>query len=329
MHCELVVPALFAASSGERFPALELLLGRGRETHEESCGMENWLAGRFGLEGDVPAGALSALARGIAPGDALWARADPVHLHLARDRLILAPHGAFQVAPAEAEALCDALNRHFAGSLELHPALPHAWCAKLDGALGLAAPSPLEMAGRDVELVVPRGKAAGRAQRLLNEAQMVLHAHPANEAREARGEPALNSLWLWGEGALPAGASSPWHAVLCDDPVLAGLARSAGARPRALPRSGAQWLESAPEEGRALILLDGLRLPLALAQEAEYRACLEDLERDWFAPLLAALRAGRVGMVSVHVPEAGASFETIRADLRRFWRRAKGLEAYA
>jgi hypothetical protein len=34
-------------------------------------------------------------------------------------------------------------------------------------------------------------------------------------------------------------------------------------------------------------------------------------------------------MVTLHVPEAGASFETIRGDLRRFWRRARALESYA
>ena len=39
---------------------------------------------------------------------------------------------------------------------------------------------------------------------------------------------------------------------------------------------------------------------------------------------------GRVGMVTVHVPDSlGASFETVRGDLRRFWRRPKALEKYA
>jgi len=44
-----------------------------------------------------------------------------------------------------------------------------------------------------------------------------------------------------------------------------------------------------------------------------------------------ALRAGRIGMVTVHVPDSpdGASFETIRGDLRRFWRRPKALGHYA
>jgi hypothetical protein len=36
-------------------------------------------------------------------------------------------------------------------------------------------------------------------------------------------------------------------------------------------------------------------------------------------------------MVTVHVPDApdGASFEIIRGDLRRFWRRPKALGHYA
>jgi len=49
------------------------------------------------------------------------------------------------------------------------------------------------------------------------------------------------------------------------------------------------------------------------------------LERRWFAPLLAALRAQRIGMITVRVPDAvpGAGFETVRGDLRRFWRRPR------
>ena len=34
-------------------------------------------------------------------------------------------------------------------------------------------------------------------------------------------------------------------------------------------------------------------------------------------------------MLTLHVPDAAATFETARGDLRRFWRRAKALEKYA
>ncbi|TMH43387.1 MAG: hypothetical protein E6H54_11490 [Betaproteobacteria bacterium] len=86
-----------------------------------------------------------------------------------------------------------------------------------------------------------------------------------------------------------------------------------------------------PEEGRHLVVLDALRAPLALSETADYHEALARLERDWFAPVLAALRDGRVGMVTIHVPDGGecAAYETIRTDLRRFWRRPKALEHYA
>lgn len=41
--------------------------------------------------------------------------------------------------------------------------------------------------------------------KLLNEIQMLLHEQPFNEAREARGQPPINGLWLWDIPVLPAG----------------------------------------------------------------------------------------------------------------------------
>jgi hypothetical protein len=77
-------------------------------------------------------------------------------------------------------------------------------------------------------------------------------------------------------------------------------------------------------------VLDALRAPLALAADTVQKE-MEALERDWFAPLLAALRSGRIGMMTLHVPDAAEalSFETIRGDLRRFWRRPRPIKNYA
>ena len=328
MHCELVVPGLFAGDTEARAPALELLLARGRCATTESLGFEGWLREAFGVDASaLPAGALTLLASGD-PGSACWVRADPVHLRLARERLIVVPDAAFAVSPAEADALVEALNRHFAGVLELHVVDERRWCARLGEPLALDAPSALECAGRDVDLTARIGGEAGKRWRaLLNEAQMLLHAHPVNQARDARGEPAINSLWLWGAGYAPQGLKQRWQSVFASDPLPLGLAKASGAQPRRLPETAEESLAQAPE-GRQLVVLDALRGPMALGQAAEYRQCIDSLERHWFAPLLGALRAGRIGMLSVHVPDAAASFETIRADLRRFWRRRRALEHY-
>jgi len=331
MHCELAVPGLFAGATDARAPALELLLARGRAATAQSGTLEAWLQQAFGLEGrSLAAGALTLLAASRDPGSACWVRADPVHLRLARDRLIVVPDAAFALSREEADALAEALNRHFAGVLTLHVIDPRHWCARLEEELALDAPCALECAGRDVDLTARIGGEAGkRWSRLLNEAQMLLHSHPVNQAREAHGEPAVNSLWLWGAGHAPQGLKGRWQSVSTGDPLPLGLAKAAGAQPRALPPSAEEWLAGAAPQGRHLAVLDALRAPLALGQDAEYRECIDLLEKRWFAPLLAALRAGRIGMLTVQVPDAAASFETVRGDLRRFWRRRRPLERYA
>ncbi|HTQ76947.1 MAG TPA: hypothetical protein VMI15_02890 [Burkholderiales bacterium] len=332
MHLELVVPALLppaSAPAAAEAPSLERLLARGRRGEARPQDLEAWLADAFGLEeGPLPAGALTALAAGEAPGSALWLRADPVHLRADRDRVLLLPAHAFGIDAAEAQALAAALAPLLAGELSLFAFGPEQWCLRVDAAGAEAGASllpPIALAAADVDPHLPDK----RWHRLLTEIQMTLYRHPANAAREQRGAPAVNSVWLWGAGRLPAGASAPWHSVSAGDPAALGLARLAGLRQRAPGGGAEEWLGRAPEDGRHLVLLEQLRGAHALGDAAAAGARLRELEARWFAPLRAALRSGRVGMVTVHVPEAGLAVETTAADLRRFWRRDRPLAAYA
>ncbi|HET7670740.1 MAG TPA: hypothetical protein VFK84_10055 [Burkholderiales bacterium] len=332
MHCELVVPRLFAERVAARLPGVEMLLARARCTSQESCSFEGWLQEAFGLgETRLPAGASTELGAGRDPGTGCWVRADPVHLRVMRERLIVVPGAALNLTPDDAQSLCEAINAHFGERLALRMVEPERWAARLAEEMAVDAPSPLEIAGRDVDLGRPAGADAARSHKLMNEAQMVLHSHPVNEAREKQGLAPVNSIWLWGAGRPPKLEGVPWQSVTARDPLVLGLARAAGVRHRPLPASAAAWLERAPEEGRHLIALDMLRAPHALGLTGEYHDAMAGLERDWFAPLLQALREGRIGMVTIHVPDAGecASYETIRGDLRRFWRRPKALEHYS
>src|SRR5262249_34362100 len=99
MHLELVVPGLLGGGADAPRPALELLRARGRATQAERLALEDWLKDGFNLEKEqgLPAGALSALALGVDPGDRFWLRADPVHLRADRDRLLLFPSPAFAI----------------------------------------------------------------------------------------------------------------------------------------------------------------------------------------------------------------------------------------
>jgi len=330
VHVELVVPALLQAQA--EAPALQLLLARGRRSASSPATLEAWYGTAFGIDAPLPAGALTALAFGRDPAQGFWLRADPVHLRADRDRLLLIPGAGFAITAGEAAALCEALNRHFSAQFTLHAFAPDCW-GLLAGAgmsrVPLQTRPPIEIAGRDIDAELPDK----RWHALLNEIQMALYQHAVNTAREVRGEPVVNGVWLWGAGPLPAAAkvssAGPWQSIGAEDPVALGLARLAGVRHHAPAAGAAAWLERAPEDGRHLLVLDSLRGALALGDAEALASRLQALEARWFAPLLAALRAGRIGMLTVRVPDAGASFETVRGDLRRFWRRPRPLSAYA
>ena len=338
MHCELIVPALLPqegqAPADVHFPALEMLLARSRRTCGDAVSLEGWLVEAFGGDPDneIAAGALTLSGLGGDHAGAPWMRADPAHLRLNRDQLILVPATAFSLAAAESEALVESLNRHFSGRLAFYPMSAERWCVRLEDleAAGLRTKTPLEVAGKDINRHLPAGGGAIRWHQVLNEIQMVLHEHPVNEAREARGEPAVNSVWLWGAGHLPADVDAPYQSVTADDPLALGLAHAAGLRNRTLPKNAASWLERLPGEGRQLVVLDALRMPAALSDMDAWRNRVAELETNWFAPLLAALRSGAVGMVTVLVPDAKdlRAFESTRNDLRHFWRRPKPLASY-
>jgi hypothetical protein len=324
----LFVPALRAGRAlAQRLPALELLIARARARSGEGRTLEGRLLEAYGADPDsLPAGALTLKAQDGEPGEALWLRADPVHLLQQRELLMVMPVPAIRVAQDEADALAQTLNGHFGGELEIHPVHPERWCAKVPAPASLEALVPMHASGRHLDSILPGGDAK-RCHALLNEAQMLLHGHPVNAAREARGERAVNSLWLWGLGAMPANLRRLWQTVSADDSVARGLGIASGARVDALPADAAAMLARLPADGRHMVVLDAMRTADALDDGAAWATEIAALEARWIAPLLLALRAERIGMVTLHLPDAdeSLSYELVRGDLRRFWRRPRPL----
>ncbi|HEX9180327.1 MAG TPA: hypothetical protein VF859_08040, partial [Burkholderiales bacterium] len=224
-------PGMEAAARGLRLPGLELLLGKGAVADSGGETVEGWLFRRFGLErrGDWPVAAVTLLADGGDPGRNIWMRADPVSLRADGARLVLGDGAQLRIAPEEAAALTEALNHHFRDDgLEFQPRSPRRWYLRLPAAPAMSTRAPDQAAGRHVDEWLPAGPDALHWHRLMNEAQMLLHQHPLNEAREERGEPPVNSVWLWGAGAVPDHARASFAGVWSDHPLAAGLARLAG-----------------------------------------------------------------------------------------------------
>ena len=357
MHVQLLVPDLlrreFLAAAPNRLPppalpdlpALGLVLARARR-HRIAQATGAWLAGRHEVPENSLNAAASLLGDGGEPGTAPWLRADPVQLTVDRDALVLADAAVFALTAEEAGQLAATINEHFAPGLQFEAVTPLRWYARLAPPYADAATlswTPLsEARGRPVRTYLPQGEGAMRWNALANEVQMLLHEHPVNVAREARGEPQVNSLWCWGAGQIDIPSARHFAQVASNDPVARGIARASGAAATALPQTATAWLatrQTAQESasGIALLHIDALAAPAAYGDGLRWLEQLAVIERDWIAPLLAELRDGRIGMLTLVVPGgidaegepfAGLEAEIVRADLRRFWRRMKPLAHY-
>jgi len=341
MNVHLVVPELFpdpergdAELSQTRADALEILIARGRSKSVAGVGLEAWLLDAFAVakQSDWPAAPYSLLADGGQPGDAWWLRADPVSLSAGRDSVLLSDAVRFDVSRDEAASLVSSLNAHFASAgIAFHPQQSGRWYARTEFDPGMTAPPLAEVRGQATIEFLPAGPEGGRWRSILNEIQMVLHEHPINAAREARGAATVNGLWLWGAGRMADTPRATYQRVTSDNPIASGLALAAGRRHAPLPASAREWLENSGRSGVEAVVLEALREPAAYGDVSAWRTTLAALERDWFAPLLDALRTGRIGMITLSAPTAARTLasETTRQDLRRFWRRRRRLAEYA
>lgn len=340
MQIHLVIPGLLwpgasltnPASSLE-LPALARLLGLGQRRVRDFEPLDRQLVRILGLapaadaEAPLPLAALRRLGEtsGVAEGadaDAGWICADPVNLSFAREHLLLNDFPADELTGAEVDALIETLNDVFQdlGRFEA--------CTSTRWYLRLAKPTsarlfPLhDVIGRPIRHFLPEGDDARLWQRTMNEAQVLLHNHPVNQAREAAGRRPANSLWFWGAGTLAPNSVSPPPAVQSFEPLARGLARAGKVEPTAPDAASALRQDTA-------IVLDTL-LPAARQLDLDaWHANLAIVERDWFAPLATALRDRRLQTLTLTAPgdRSTVELEVRCGDRWKFWRRPIAFEA--
>ncbi|WP_414451459.1 regulator [Burkholderia sp. 22PA0099] len=322
-------------------PALSALLARARlveriagEDFQRTLPHERWLAQRFGaIDGqtdDAPLAPYMLLADGGTPGDAPWACIEPVHVQIATDHLVLIDPSSLELADAEAAALLD-VARPLIEELGVRMQAPHPkrWYVSSASLAELAGAAPLRASGRNIEIWLPHEARTGERSRLWmklqNEVQMAWFGHAVNDAREARRQFSANSIWFHGQGTLRP-VRSPFARVLSTACATRGLALAAQAPADAPPATfdalAANHADN--DDARAtLIELDTLTVPFIQQDWYRWRDALDALERDWFAPALEALRAGRVRELSFTLcgDTSATTLAATRGDLRKFWRR--------
>lgn len=298
----------------QRLPALETLLARGdrhcdQPPHVQPRLLQLCRIASSSAEGP-PLGPLCALGDDLDSREGYWLCAEPVHLVADQDQVYLAGR-ADQLAITEDEAValaaeCNALF-HEDGWQLLTPT-PTRWYLHLPQTWLLQTAPPDAAVGCAIRPLLPRGTDGLRLQAALTEIQMLFHASAVNARRTATGQPAINSLWLWGGAVMPALAPLPWQGLHGDEPLLRGIAACAGiAAGTAVAADGCAWLQGT---GSSLVLLHG-ELP--------------QLDTAWFTPLLDALRRGELAQLDIHLTATPYSYRLDRRAARRWWHRRRPL----
>ena len=337
-HLALLLPGLCGPVSDPpvtdylvpRPVALDRLLSRSKVQQAGGMGLDSTLCHWFGLDdgphSSLPLASLTYLSDTCEQTPGYLLRADPVHLRADQSSLRLFDSHGFSVTQEEAAELVAAVNEFYAErGWQLTAPRPQRWYLSLPADPGITTTPVGKVAGQVIDPCLPRGGAAADWHALLNEIQMLFHAHPVNSAREQRGEPAINSLWFWGGGVLPATVQTRADRVATDHPLGMGLAQQAGITRVDVPVDVDELLAQT-DDGLSLLVNDLLDGPTRYGELENWVAALQQLEQHWFSPLLAAISKGEVSSLEIY-PCNGHRYMTNKLQQRRFWRRSRPFEA--
>jgi hypothetical protein len=176
---------------------------------------------------------------------------------------------------------------------------------------------------------MPSGAQARAFRKLQNDVQVTWYTHPANAAREARGQAAINSIWPWGEASIAsehasrlvanAGARSLARPRLATWDVP-GWLEALGERRLAGPRAA---LEALDADSDTMVVCGNVAAAAIAADWGGWLQQMQLLEAELFAPLLDAMRQGRLARLRLVLSYRDGHLDTTTTPMaqRKFWRR--------
>ena len=343
MHCTLHIPHLIPPRElGEALwrtvdaPQLKGALARAAwstSTAAEATGADALLCNLFGVtrQQDWPLAPLLAQGENLAADRSYWLCATPVHLETRRNALMLTDPAGLEISAEESAAFAAMLTAHLHDeNITLHAPQPRHWYLRCDKPPVMTTSSLDTVTGRDVRTFLPQGADSPRWHRILTEIQMLLHAHPLNDAREARGLVPVNSVWLSSGGVLPPrpGGPAPFAVVHSDDAAVRALAQHGGCRVEARPKLMTPETLTASSHLFSFELLAPLMQQGGTGDVQAWSNAVTALYRDWFTPLFDAVKARHLSALTlISSNDAGTQQFVIRAlDTMKFWRKNRYLQ---
>lgn len=321
---ELNAPALATLTSKTRSGSQSSRHETSDEFHR-ALPHEIWLSRQFGMAEvqtrDTSPPVATALMQffGLKPEEGTWFVLQPVHIHIARDHLVLTDPKQLQLTEEESRALFDIAYPLF---VEHGKTLMYGnagtWFVRSDQWADLQTATTDAAAGHNIDIWMPKGPGERDWRKLQNEVQMHWFNHPLNEEREARRKTPVNSLWLWGDSATSRTVPSSAYATAFN------LNNWMQAFSRFVPHhdvvENANQLETNTGK-RTLLVLDTLLEPALASDWGRWLEYMRRLEAAWFEPILAQLKSGKLEQVSIILTHESriSSFTATRASLRKFW----------
>ncbi len=321
MQCTLYIPHLLppreladALWRTVDAPQLKAALARAAFTHALTTDADALLCRTFGVtqQQDWPLAPLLAHAENLAVESGYWLRATPVHLETRRNALMLTDPAALSITAEESAAFAAMLGAHLHDeNVTLHAPRPHHWFLQCDSPPVMTTAGLDTVTGRDIRTFLPQGADSPRWHRILTEIQMLLHAHPLNDAREARGLTPVNSVWLSSGGTLPPRVQAPFAMVHSDDAVVRALAQHGGCGVQSRPQR--MTLETLTASSH-LFSFEWLTPFMRQGDVQAWSHAVTILNRDWFIPLFEALKSRRLSTLTlITCNDAGTQQFVIRA----------------
>jgi len=233
---------------------------------------------------------------------------DFIILQSSHNDMILKDYTAGQLSQDNAQLLLGALQEQIPDAVTFHPGNGYHNLMVMPGtALSGRLVPPHELIGEGIRQHMPRGEACKELVYLMNQAQIILHNHPFNQARAKNGDDVVNSVWFWGNGngkreAPPAfaGKFGKEASVVTASLLMKGIAQAAGMHTPEI--KGATGFPDTDYQAKVDAALDALEtrevvvLHVAAAEAPSLHGniddkihALEDIDREVAGPLLDAV----------------------------------------
>ena len=238
---------------------------------------------------------------GLTPDEGFWFTLSPVHIHIARDHLVLTDQRRLNLSEAEARVLFDAALPMCA---ELGKTLLYGdaktWFLRADAWHALQTATMDAACGHNIDIWMPKGEQEVAWRKLQNEIQMLWFIHDVNTQRDARGDNLVNSVWLHSGSA----ALTPMPVIQSSRTDLSAIIRGMNS------------------QHKTILQLDALLEPALNNDWANWLDAMHQLETHWFAPLLQALKDKKIRQLSLVTTDANRlmTFSLTSNSLWKFWR---------